>query len=106
MSDDTGNTMAECVAQSDTDGTTMTATPEQDPMPNQTEETEDLARRLEATGDYRILRRLVPRAPTPTPAGYSGKIGIVLDFETTGLDRMAGLGHGMSMLTKTNVAPN
>jgi DNA polymerase-3 subunit epsilon len=47
---------------------------------------EDLARRLEATGDYRALRRLVPRLPTPTPAGYSGKIGVVIDFETTGLD--------------------
>jgi DNA polymerase-3 subunit epsilon len=55
-------------------------------MPNQTDETEDLARRLEATGDYRVLRRLVPRAPTPTPAGYGGKFGVVIDFETTGLD--------------------
>jgi DNA polymerase-3 subunit epsilon len=44
------------------------------------------ARRLEVTGDYRVLRRLVPRLPTPTPAGYSGKIGVVIDFETTGLD--------------------
>jgi DNA polymerase-3 subunit epsilon len=49
-------------------------------------DTESLARQLEATGDYKILRRLVPRNPTPTPAGYIGKIGIVLDFETTGLD--------------------
>lgn len=47
---------------------------------------DDLARKLEATGDYKILRRLMPRQPTPTPAGYSGKFGIVLDFETTGLD--------------------
>jgi DNA polymerase-3 subunit epsilon len=47
---------------------------------------ESLARRLEATGDYKILRRLVPRTPTPAPDGYTGKIGIILDFETTGLD--------------------
>ena len=47
---------------------------------------ESLARRLEATGGYKILRRLVPRTPTPAPALYTGKIGIILDFETTGLD--------------------
>lgn len=47
---------------------------------------EDLARRLEATGNFKVLRRLVPRSLTPTPAGYTGKIGIILDFETTGLD--------------------
>jgi len=47
---------------------------------------EGLARRLEATGDFRILRRLVPRTPTPAPDGYTGKVGIILDFETTGLD--------------------
>jgi hypothetical protein len=47
---------------------------------------ESLARRLEATGDYKILRRLVPRTPAPAPNGYTGKIGIILDFETTGLD--------------------
>lgn len=47
---------------------------------------ESLVRRLEATGDYKILRRLIPRTPTPPPANYTGKIGIILDFETTGLD--------------------
>jgi DNA polymerase-3 subunit epsilon len=55
-------------------------------MQSQNNETEHLARRLEATGDYKVLRRLVPRAPTPMPADYSGKIGVVIDFETTGLD--------------------
>lgn len=49
-------------------------------------ELEDLARRLETSGDYKVLRRLTPREPTPTPAGYSGKFGIMIDFETTGLD--------------------
>lgn len=47
---------------------------------------DDLARRLEATGDYKVLRRLVPRPPIPMSADYSGKIGIIIDFETTGLD--------------------
>jgi DNA polymerase-3 subunit epsilon len=47
---------------------------------------ESLARRLEATGNFKVLRRLVPRTPTPAPDGYTGKIGIILDFETTGLD--------------------
>lgn len=58
----------------------------QDRMQNQTYVAEDMARQLEATGDYKILRRLVPRQLTPTPAGYSGKTGIIVDFETTGLD--------------------
>jgi DNA polymerase III subunit epsilon len=56
------------------------------PMLNQIEESEDLARRLEATGNYKILRRLNPQQPTATPAGSGGKIGIIVDFETTGLD--------------------
>jgi DNA polymerase-3 subunit epsilon len=47
---------------------------------------ESVARHLEATGNYKVLRRLVPRSPMPAPAGYTGKIGIILDFETTGLD--------------------
>ena len=55
-------------------------------MSHQKSELDDLALRLEETGDYKILRRLVPRAPTPTPAGYGGKFGVVIDFETTGLD--------------------
>src|SRR5664279_628237 len=55
-------------------------------MSHQKSELDDLARRLEETGDYKILRRLVPRAPTSTPAGYGGKFGVVIDFETTGLD--------------------
>ena len=47
---------------------------------------DNLARRLEATGNYKVLRRLVPRTATPAPAGHTGKVGIILDFETTGLD--------------------
>lgn len=56
------------------------------PMPDQVEEFEDLARRLEASGNYKILRRLSPLQPTTTPAGSGGKIGIIVDLETTGLD--------------------
>lgn len=55
-------------------------------MTHQKSELDDLVRRLEETGDYKVLRRLTPRQPTQTPAGYAGKFGIVLDFETTGLD--------------------
>lgn len=55
-------------------------------MQNQNEELENMARGLEATGNYKILRRLVPRQPTSTSANYTGKIGIMLDLETTGLD--------------------
>ncbi|MDP2411470.1 MAG: 3'-5' exonuclease [Pseudolabrys sp.] len=54
--------------------------------PAASSDAESLARHLEATGNYRILRRLIPRTPTPAPAGYAGKVGIILDFETTGLD--------------------
>jgi DNA polymerase-3 subunit epsilon len=54
--------------------------------PSDAADAESLARRLEATGNYKILRRLVPRTPTPAPPGYTGKIGIIVDFETTGLD--------------------
>lgn len=50
------------------------------------DDAESQARQLEATGNYRVLRRLVPRTLTPAPADYAGKVGIILDFETTGLD--------------------
>ena len=44
-----------------------------------------MAAALEKTGDYRVLRRLVPRTLTKPPPDNS-KIAILLDFETTGLD--------------------
>lgn len=47
---------------------------------------EDLARHLETSGDYKVLRRLFPR--TPYPAAPGDRIGIVLDVETTGLDQI------------------
>jgi hypothetical protein len=46
---------------------------------------ESMAATLENTGAYRVLRRLVPRALAAPPINDS-KIGILLDFETTGLD--------------------
>jgi DNA polymerase-3 subunit epsilon len=67
-------------------GASCDAVAEIERMQNQNEHYEDLVRRLEASGDYKILRRLVPRLPTPLPAGSSDKIGIIVDFETTGLD--------------------
>jgi DNA polymerase-3 subunit epsilon len=47
---------------------------------------EALAQQLEATGNYKILRRLIPRECTPAPAGASERFGIIIDLETTGLD--------------------
>jgi DNA polymerase-3 subunit epsilon len=53
----------------------------------QSETNEILARQLEASGQYRVLRRIMPH-----PAGFrpdSGtKIGVALDVETTGLDTL------------------
>jgi DNA polymerase-3 subunit epsilon len=46
-----------------------------------------MAAALEATGDYRVLRRLQPRSVvTPLPPGTKTWLGIMLDTETTGLD--------------------
>jgi DNA polymerase-3 subunit epsilon len=44
-----------------------------------------MADALERSDDYRILRRLVPRALS-RPVGDDFKIGILIDVETTGLD--------------------
>jgi DNA polymerase III subunit epsilon len=44
-----------------------------------------MANALENSGDYRVLRRLVPRALSKPPLDGS-KIAVLLDFETTGLD--------------------
>jgi DNA polymerase-3 subunit epsilon len=46
---------------------------------------EDIASRLEVSGDFRILRRLRPRPPGAL-AGADDKIGVIIDLETTGLD--------------------
>lgn len=47
---------------------------------------EQMAQTLEATGDFRVLRRLRPRAFTAPPIGIELRAGLFLDVETTGLD--------------------
>jgi len=47
---------------------------------------ETLARTLEATGDYRVIRRLKPRPRIIPPSGTPVRLGLVVDVETTGLD--------------------
>ncbi|MCB8837024.1 3'-5' exonuclease [Aurantimonas sp. VKM B-3413] len=50
---------------------------------------EQLVRQLEATGRYRILRQLVPRAVVQNYALNPGqRVGIILDTETTGLNHL------------------
>ncbi|MGY3694020.1 DNA polymerase-3 subunit epsilon [Bradyrhizobium sp. USDA 3240] len=46
---------------------------------------EDIAR-LEATGNFRVLRRVLPRARFQLPDGTPVKAAVILDLETTGLD--------------------
>jgi DNA polymerase III subunit epsilon len=50
------------------------------------DDSETMATTLEATGDYRILRRLRPRERFCENDGGTKKVGIILDVETTGLD--------------------
>jgi DNA polymerase-3 subunit epsilon len=45
-----------------------------------------MAEALSRSTDYRVLRRLVPRATFTPSVGESTKTGILLDTETTGLD--------------------
>ena len=47
---------------------------------------ETLARQLEASDDYRVLRRLQPRRVVTPPDGTPTRRAIFLDLETTGLD--------------------
>jgi DNA polymerase-3 subunit epsilon len=55
-------------------------------MQHQNADNEALACQLEATGDYKVLRRLTPRRTTATPTVSPIKVGIIIDFETTGTD--------------------
>jgi DNA polymerase III subunit epsilon len=41
---------------------------------------------LEASGQYRVLRKLGARAPEPAPEGEKIRVGLFVDVETTGLD--------------------
>src|ERR1700686_389877 len=45
-----------------------------------------MADTLVRSGEYRVLRRLLPRAIVPA-SGQVGKTGVILDVETTGLDQ-------------------
>ncbi len=47
---------------------------------------EDMAHRLAATGDYKILRRLPVRDVVANPRPGFPRIGLLVDTETTGLD--------------------
>jgi DNA polymerase-3 subunit epsilon len=47
---------------------------------------EALAARLEASGQFRVLRRITPRPPQDIPPGVPTRLGLLLDLETTGLD--------------------
>lgn len=50
------------------------------------EDLEDMARTLEASGTYRVLRRLAPHNAVDPPPGQVTRQGLVVDVETTGLD--------------------
>lgn len=41
---------------------------------------------LEASGQYRVLRRSTQRPPSEPPADVPTRLGLLLDLETTGLD--------------------
>lgn len=47
---------------------------------------EAMAARLEASGQYRVLRRITPRPPLDVPPDVPTRRGLLLDLETTGLD--------------------
>ena len=47
---------------------------------------EKIAALLDGSADYRVLRRITPRAPLAIPAGTPTRLGLLLDLETTGLD--------------------
>jgi DNA polymerase-3 subunit epsilon len=55
----------------------------------QTEKLERCASTLEASGEYRVLRRLRLRTPPRLPEGMPTKRAVVVDVETTGLDPTA-----------------
>lgn len=56
-----------------------------DSAPGQAERLEALARELEASGEYVVLRKLPRFRALPTPAGAMKATGLMVDVETTGL---------------------
>ncbi|CAN5217155.1 3'-5' exonuclease [soil metagenome] len=55
-------------------------------MPQDTQTLDAMAEALAQSGDYRVLRRLVPRTEFAPTNGGEVRSGILLDVETTGLD--------------------
>ncbi len=49
------------------------------------EQLEAMAAALEASGDYRIVRKLKAREPLPSPPA-GARVGLMIDVETTGAD--------------------
>lgn len=49
-------------------------------------EREAMAALLEHSGEYRILRRLIPRSARTPPVDEATRVGLFVDVETTGLD--------------------
>ena len=45
-----------------------------------------MAAALEASGQYRVPRKLGARPPATVPEGENTRIGLFVDVETTGLD--------------------
>ena len=54
-----------------------------------TADIEEMAKRLEESGDYRVLRKLTIPGAYTEPDGTPTKLGIILDVETTGLNAAA-----------------
>lgn len=46
-----------------------------------------MAEALVRSGEYRVLRRLVPREISDRPVDHICRTGVILDVETTGLDQ-------------------
>ncbi len=55
----------------------------------ETKRLETMARTLTASGVYRVLRKLAPRAPAAVESGTPTRAGLFVDVETTGLDAEA-----------------
>jgi DNA polymerase-3 subunit epsilon len=55
-------------------------------MAGEAADLEAMAATLQASGDYRVLRRLAPRPTLVVPDGVVTRTGLFVDVETTGLD--------------------